>query len=94
MSAESTTSQTSPAKAEATGAEILFEYDGESYVIPPAQEWDLDVLESYEDGKIASTCRALLGVEQWATFKTKRRTVSSLEELFLALQNALGVEGN
>lgn len=93
MSAEST-AHPSPAKAEATGAEVLFEYDGETYVIPPAREWDLDVLESYEDGKIASTCRALLGPVQWATFKSKRRTVTSLEELFDALQSALGVEGN
>lgn len=83
-----------PAKTEAREGEISFSFDGVDYIVPPAREWDLDVMESYEDGKIASTCRALLGPGQWAAFRSKKRTVSDLNDLFEAIQKGLGVEGN
>ena len=33
-----------PAKAEARGESVAFEYDGDSYIVPPPMEWDVDVL--------------------------------------------------
>jgi len=93
-----------PAKTEALGKEISFEFDGETYTVPPAREWDLDVLESYENGMIATCVRAVMGEEQYDRFKSepaeggerkpKRRTVGDLNDLFETLQKALGVEGN
>ncbi|GAA4981223.1 hypothetical protein [Actinopolymorpha pittospori] len=83
-----------PAKAEARGESVAFEYDGDSYVVPPPMEWDVDVLEAYEDGKVATTVRALLGASQWAKFRSKPRTVQSLNDLFVSLQTAMGLEGN
>lgn len=87
---------TTPAKAEATGTDLLtFEYDGETYEIPPSSEWDLEVLEQYEEGKIAATVRALLGEEQYlAKFKSKKRTVRDLTVLFEQIQRTIGVSGN
>lgn len=82
------------AKSEALGKEIKFEFDGETYTVPPAKEWDLDVLEAYEDGMIAKCVRALLGAEQWSTFREKKRNVGDLNDLFEEIQTALGVEGN
>lgn len=82
------------AQAEATNSPIEVEFDGETYTVPPAREWDLDVLEAYEDEKIVATVRGVLGAEQYAKFRSKRRTVGELEDLFLGIQEALGVEGN
>jgi hypothetical protein len=86
--------RTAAAKAEALGENVEFDFDGETYTVAPAAEWDLDVMESYEDGKIASTIRALLGPAQWATFRSKPRKVADLNSLFEAVQVALGISGN
>lgn len=85
---------TNTAKTEALNEKVSFEYDGETYEVAPAREWDLDVLEAYEDGMIATTVRSLLGKEQYATFRSKKRNVGDLEDLFMEIQKALGVEGN
>lgn len=82
------------AKSEALDEKIEFEFDGDTYEVPPAKEWDLEVLESYEDGMIATCVRALLGEEQYAIFKAKKRSVGDLNDLFEEVQKALGVEGN
>lgn len=83
-----------PAKTEAVGEAVTFDYDGLTFTVPPASEWDLDVLESYEDGKIVATLRALLGADQWSKFKATKRTVQDLNDLFEAVQEALGISGN
>jgi hypothetical protein len=88
------TAKTNTAKTEALDEAISFDFDGETYSVPPAREWDLDALEAYEDGQIARTCRSLLGADQWATFRSKKRTVGDLEDLFLEVQKALGISGN
>jgi hypothetical protein len=82
------------AKADALGQKITFEFDGITFDVPSANEWDLDALEAYEDGKIVALIRALLGVEGWAKFRAKKRTVEDLNALFSALQKAMGIEGN
>ena len=83
-----------PAQTEALEGSISFSYDGLDFTVPPAREWDLDVMENYEDGKIATTCRSLLGPDQWAAFRKKKRTVGDLEDLFEAIQTGLGISGN
>lgn len=84
----------SAAKNEAQDGEIRFEFDGEEFVITSAADWDVEVLESYEDGNIVQTVRGLLGPDQWKRFKSKRRTVGDLNDLFQAVQDSLGSEGN
>lgn len=83
-----------PIKAEALNEPLNFDYDGESYTVAPSAAWDLDVLESVEEGKMTLACRALLGPAQWATFRSKPRTASDLGSLFEAITAAMGVQGN
>jgi hypothetical protein len=82
------------AQAEATNSSVEVHYDGETYTVAPAREWDLDVLEAYENGMIATTVKVVLGAEQYERFRSVKRTVGDLEDLFLEIQSALGVEGN
>lgn len=93
---KTTTAARVAARAEAEGASIEFEYDGETYSIPShAKAWDVDVLEAVEDGKIATAARALVGADQWRQFKAKRRSVEDLNDFFEAMQKAGGFgEGN
>lgn len=82
------------AKSEAIKKQITFTFDGDKYVIAPTQEWDLDVLEAVEDGKVVSVVRALLGAKQWEKFKATPRKVEDLNKLFEAISKAVGIQGN
>lgn len=70
-------------------APVVFTYDEETYTIPSADEWSVEALEAFEDGKIATLLREVLGPEQWSTFKSKRRTMSDLNDLFEAANKRL-----
>lgn len=82
------------AKSEATKNKVSFTFDGDKYQIDPTSEWDLDVLEAVEDGKIVSLVRAILGDKQWEKFKAKPRKVDDLNRLFEAISKATGIQGN
>lgn len=83
-----------PAKTEATKKTVSFTYEGEKYTIPTTKEWGLDILEAVEDEKIVAVVRGILGADQWATFKSKTRTVDDLTSLFTAISKAAGLQGN
>jgi hypothetical protein len=82
------------AKTDATTTEIAFEYDGAEYTIPTSGDWDLPVLEAYEDGRVVAFTRELLGPAQWAAFKRKPRKVSDITGLFEAIETASVGRGN
>lgn len=79
-----------PAKAEAFSTDTELDFDGEHYVVAPATDWSLDALEAFEDGKMITFLRELLGPEQWATFKAKPRKSADVEGLANALMGASG----
>ncbi len=66
---------------ESENNEIVFEYDGEKYTIPPARQWPLAVLRAQEESKLLGCVEALLGKEQMAKFESKPRTMGDLENL-------------
>lgn len=79
-------------KAEALSETVSFEYDGETFTVGnDAQDWDLEVLEAFEDGKIVAAVRGLLGPDGWAQFKSKPRTVRDLNAFFETAAEALGL---
>lgn len=82
------------AKVEAFDETHEVEFDGETYMIPPSSQWSISAIEAYEDGKVVTMVRAILGTEQWERFKRKPRTAADLGSLFEAMQEALGLEGN
>jgi hypothetical protein len=82
------------AKTEATESEIVFTYEDKSYFVSTAVEWDVAVLEAYEEGKVAAFLRALLGPDQWKTFTAKPRKVRDLTALFAAIESATVGRGN
>lgn len=88
-----TARKSAPAKSDAIGTFSVVEYDGATYAIPPIADWDLEVLESVEDGRITGAVRILLGDEQWRKFKAGHK-VSDLRELFKAIEAAAVGPGN
>ncbi|NYI06070.1 hypothetical protein [Allostreptomyces psammosilenae] len=79
-----------PTKNDATGQPYLVEYNGYSYEVPPSEEWDIDVLEAFDDNKITVALKALLGDEQYATFRQHNRKVKALNEFFMRATEAVG----
>lgn len=82
-------------KAEALGHGVTFEFDGETYEILPASEWDLDAIEAFEAQKAATGVRLILGDKQYKRFKSKPRKVADLTRLFEVMQaHIVGSQGN
>ena len=79
-----------PTKQDVTKQHSTFEYDGETYSVPPADDWSLEALEAVDEGKMTTAVRELLGEEQYAKFKSGgRRTVGDLGKLFEAAGEAV-----
>jgi hypothetical protein len=89
-----TNTNTNPTAAEALGEKIPFSFGGVDYLIATTAEWPFEALEAFEEGKIATFLRLILGDEQLAAFKSTRPTVATTGELSQAIQKAVGVSGN
>ncbi len=84
--------QKEEAKAETQDLGHSFTYDGETYWIQPADNWDIEIFELIEDGKLVKACRLMLGDKQWSLFKSKPRKAKDFNELFVASQAALSTK--
>jgi hypothetical protein len=69
-----------PKKNDATGEAMPVEYNGETFMVPPAEEWDIDVLEAIDEQRITHALKALLGDEQYAAFRKTNKKVKALGE--------------
>lgn len=67
-----------------------FEHDGDTYKVSRESMNDVDVLEQFEDGKIVTPLRSLLGPDQWATYKSKKRSGEDLGTLAESMFKGLG----
>ncbi len=91
MTTPKTSSARAALKAEAVEeTTVSFEYDGVEYVLDRDAINDVDVIEAFEDNKVATALRTILGPEQWAAFKSRKRTMTELGELSVALFAAFG----
>lgn len=77
-------------KNDATGAPHEVEFNGETYLVPTADEWDIDVLEAIDEQRLTHALRALLGVEQYAKFRKTNTKVKALGDFM----NAAGQKVN
>ncbi|MCF3174789.1 hypothetical protein IPZ61_15835 [Streptomyces sioyaensis] len=77
-------------KNDATGAATAVEFNGDTYQVPPAEDWDLDVLEAIDDSKMTLALRALLGDEQYAKFRATNKKVRDLGAFFEAAGKSVG----
>jgi hypothetical protein len=87
-------SQINPTAAEALGDKVPFTHNGVDYLLDPASEWDVEALEQYENGKIMTFLRMILGAEQYARFKATKPKVGAVNAFMEGIQKALGIKGN
>lgn len=69
-------------KNDATGTMHAVEFNGETYDVPPAEDWDLDVLEAIDESRMTSALRALLGDDQYDKFRLTNKKVRDLGAFF------------
>lgn len=77
-------------KSDALGTPISVEFNGATYEVPPAEEWDIDVLEAIDDQRMTHALKALIGDDQYATFRKSNRKVSDLGKFFEAAGKSVG----
>lgn len=80
-------------EAEATNSTLRqFSCDGETYTVEgEVEEWDLQVMKAYEDGKMITVAEELLGPKQWAKFMAKRPKNKNFTELTEKMFAVIGV---
>jgi hypothetical protein len=81
-------------KAEAKNLKNSFTYDSVKYTVPTPDEMDMSVIEDLEQGLVVAALKAVLGPDQWATFKSKPRTAKDLNDLMEKVSGAMRIEGN
>lgn len=77
-------------RAEVAGEGYTVEYDGHAYTVPPSEEWDIEVVEAFEENRTIAVLKGLLGPEQWATFKQNSPKAKNLAEFLEALGEVMG----
>ncbi len=83
-----------PTAAEALDSKIPLTYNGVDYLLVTSSDWDYEALEAYEQGKIATFLRIILGEAQHNAFKATKPKVSDVNSFSQAIQKALGIAGN
>ncbi|MFD5697841.1 hypothetical protein [Streptomyces lasiicapitis] len=85
--AKNTTAKSAEAKAKSTE----FEFKGETFVIPAPMDLSDDVLDVIEEGGgERAIARAIVGQEQWATYKGLRCTIGQFNDFLDLVSEAAG----
>ncbi|WP_113705512.1 hypothetical protein [Nonomuraea lactucae] len=77
-------------KAEAHGTPLPVEYNGVTYLVPPSMDWDADVLDLLESGRLTSALRMILGAEQYEQFRATKPKLRQAMELMEAIGSTAG----
>jgi hypothetical protein len=77
-------------KNDATGMPTSVEFNGDTFLVPSAEDWDIDVLEAIDDQRMTHALKALLGDDQYAAFRKTNRKVSDLGKFFDVAGKAVG----
>lgn len=77
---------------ESTVENITFEYEGDSYTVPPGKQWPLECVEAQEEGKLTACVRALLGEKEYKKLREKCKTVADFDDFMNALFDALDLD--
>lgn len=85
------------ARAEAVPSEdkpIVIGWRGQNYRLIPSADWDINVLEAMEDGKITHILRGILAKDGYDRLAASKPKITDLTEFVEKAFKALGVSGN
>lgn len=80
-------------EAEAKSEEVAeFEYDGKKYKVDKNSEnWSLDTMLAFEQGKSIGVVQAMLGPDQWTKFMSTKPTNKKFADFSERLFEVLGI---
>ncbi|MFE7113940.1 hypothetical protein ACFU99_00725 [Streptomyces sp. NPDC057654] len=91
MATQAAKKNTTAKKAEATDSPTEIEFQGLTLMVQAKKKLPLDLLEAIEDDRgEVQIIRAILGPDQWATFKTLNPTIEDFEDLATRVADAAG----
>lgn len=94
MAARKPTTTTAAAAIEALAVErIELTFQDETYSVLPSSEWTLDIIEAFEEGRVAGFLKEVLG-DDYAKLRATKPKPDTLSEFVSALTTAAGVKGN
>lgn len=79
-----------PTKNDASHEPHKVTFNGQVYNVPPADDWDIDVLEAIDESRMTAALRALLGDTQYAKFRVNNKKVRDLGAFFEAAGKKVG----
>ncbi len=82
------------ARAEALDTPTTVTWKGKTYKVKPSSQWDIEVLEAMEDGKMTALLRGILEGDGYARLRATKPLVDELGEFFDKIQKAIGAPGN
>lgn len=72
--------------------EIEFEFGGKTYVVDKNPDnWSIETMLAFEEGKSIGVVQAMLGPQQWTKFMATRPTNKTFGEFTEKLFGALGI---
>jgi len=78
-------------ESEVMNKAVTFEVREVEFTIPPAKEWELDVVRAHEDGRLVNAVEALVK-DQLTAFRKVVKNMGDLEEFATALFDAVDVD--
>lgn len=67
-------------------------FRGDTFVVPVIDEWTIEALEAFENGKGVQLLKQLLGQKQWARFRRSYGKKKDVDDLAEAIAEAGGFE--
>lgn len=74
--------------------DVTFSFEGHDYTVDIDGVRDVEFLEAFEDGKMITAIRTLMGPKQWAEFKTSKPRITDEDLIDMAntMFEAVGVD--
>lgn len=77
------------ARNEATDTPITVTWKGKTYKVIPSAQWDIEVLEAMEDGKMTYILRNVLDGDGYQRFRATKPLASEVGEFFDKITKAI-----
>lgn len=72
---------------------LTITHQKKTYRLPNTlQDWDIDAIEAFEDGRLTPAIRGILGAEQWKAFKATGAKFGDLESISQKIAKAYGFD--
>lgn len=81
-----------PAESEATEQPSTIQWRGLTFTVPPSDDWSVEALRAFEDGRAATAVSLVVGKAEWAAFEATRPKIRDFKALADEFARVAGFE--